>query len=64
MKKNGGRKVISPELLKYCTTDYQREIIELYMELGTSRAVGEEIGIKERTVRAIVSSIEANAGRI
>jgi len=63
MKKNGGRKVISPELLRYCTTDYQREIIELYMELGTSRAVGEEIGIKERTVRAIVASIEANAAK-
>lgn len=63
MKKNGNRKVIYPELLNYCETEHQTEIIELYMELGTSAKVGEAMGICERTVRGVVATVESYAAK-
>ncbi len=63
MKKNGGAKVINPQLLNYCQTEHQTNIIEQYMELGTSAKVGEALGLCERTVRGVVATVESNAAK-
>jgi hypothetical protein len=50
-------------MLAYCTTEKQRQVIELYIEHKSSKKVGEIVGLKERSVRGLVARVEQNAAK-
>ena len=56
-------KIISRDMLAYCTTEKQRQVIELYIEHKSSKKVGEIVGLKERSVRGLVARVEQNAAK-
>jgi len=57
------RKIPDKALLEFCTTDHQRNILSLWIELGTSRAVANKLDISETSVRRTKSTILGVAAR-
>jgi len=58
---NSTRKTPSRELLKYCKTQRQIEILSAYIDHGTSEAAAKVVGCKARNVRQVIASIKRSA---
>jgi hypothetical protein len=52
---------IDPNLLEYCRTDRQREILGLLVKLGSKRAVAKELGVAPHRVRQTLYAVEQHA---
>ena len=53
----------SADLLKYCNTEKQRKVLELWIELGTSKAVANQLDVSETTVRRVKATVAAYAAK-
>ena len=51
----------SLELLEYCGTEREFEILSAWIEFGTSIAAGNELGLNDNTIRAAKRRVEARA---
>lgn len=49
------------ELIQFCKTDRQREVIEAIIECGSQRKAGEKLGICKGTVTGIVDKVKRHA---
>lgn len=54
---------VDPNLLEYCETDRQREIIEAMIELETKNAVARKLGIQRQYIRRTITSVEQYAAK-
>ena len=60
-ERNVSRNAPSVDLLQYCTTQRELELLSAWIEFGTSKAAADEFDVNERTVRATKQRVEIKA---